>query len=64
MLIFLNSSNRRANRARSGRSSLRRTWILDLPGDPLQPASEKRPIMDFEQPIGDVNSVVGSILIR
>jgi hypothetical protein len=30
-----------------------------LPDDPLQPEFEKRDIMDFEQPIGDVNSVIG-----
>jgi hypothetical protein len=30
-----------------------------LPGDPFQPEFEKRPIMDFEQPVGDVNPVIG-----
>jgi len=30
-----------------------------MPGDPLQPEFEKRAIMNFEQPIGDVNSVIG-----
>jgi hypothetical protein len=35
-------------------------WQLDcLPDDPLQPEFEKRTIMDFEQPIGHVNSVIG-----
>ena len=29
-----------------------------LPDDPLQPEFEKRAIMDFEQPIGYVNSVI------
>ena len=28
-------------------------------GDPLEAEFEKRPIMDFEQPIGDVDSVIG-----
>ena len=28
-----------------------------LPDDPLKPEFEKRAIMDFEQPVGDVNSV-------
>jgi hypothetical protein len=30
-----------------------------LPGDPLEAEFEKRPITDFEQPIRDVNSIVG-----
>ena len=30
-----------------------------LPDDPLQPEFKKRAIMDFEQPVGDVNSVIG-----
>ena len=29
-----------------------------LPDDPLEPEFEKRAIMDFEQPIGYVNSVI------
>ena len=28
-------------------------------GDPLEAKFEKRTIMDFEQPVGDVNSVIG-----
>ena len=30
-----------------------------LIGDPLQTKFEKRTVMDFEQPVGDVNSVIG-----
>jgi hypothetical protein len=30
-----------------------------LPGDPLEAEFEKRRITDFEQPIRDVNSIVG-----
>jgi hypothetical protein len=30
-----------------------------LPDDPFEAEFEKRAIMDFEQPIGDVNSVIG-----
>jgi len=33
-------------------------------GDPLEAEFEKRAIMDFEQPIRDVNSVTGSTPIR
>jgi hypothetical protein len=29
------------------------------PGDTLQPEFEKRPVVDFEQPVRDVNSVIG-----
>jgi hypothetical protein len=29
-----------------------------LPSDPLQPEFEKRTVVDFEQPVGDVNSVI------
>ena len=35
-------------------------WQLDhLPDDPLEAEFEKRAIMDFEKPIGNVNSVIG-----
>ena len=30
-----------------------------LPGDPFQPEFEKRAIMDSEQPIRDMDSVIG-----
>ncbi len=35
-------------------------WQLDLlPDDSLQTKFEKRTVMDFEQPVGDVNSLIG-----
>ena len=48
-------NDRRANRSRSGRSSLRRGNLINVPAIPLRPSSRKRPITDFEQTIGDVN---------
>jgi hypothetical protein len=33
--------------------------VAQCPGNPLQPEFEKRAIMDFEQPVGNVNSVIG-----
>jgi hypothetical protein len=56
---FLNSSNRRASRPRSGRSSFRRGSWITCPTIPLRPSSRNGPSRIFEQPIGDVNSVVG-----
>jgi hypothetical protein len=42
------------------RTILTPPWQLDhLPGDPLQPEFEKRAVMDFGQPVGDMNSVIG-----
>jgi hypothetical protein len=36
------------------------SWPVDqLPDNPLQPEFKERTIVDFEQPIGDVNSVIG-----
>ena len=54
---LLNCSNRIASRSRSGRSSIRFGLSISVPAIPFNPSS-KRAIMDFEQPIGDVNSVI------
>jgi hypothetical protein len=51
---LLNCSNRIASRSRTGRSSIR----YQRSGNSLQPEFQKRAVMDFEQPVGDVNSVI------
>ena len=43
----------------SVRTILKPSWPVDqCSGDPLQPKFEKWTIMDFKQPIGDVNLVI------
>ena len=35
-------------------------WLVDhLPDDPFKPEFEKRAIVDFEQPVGDVDAEIG-----
>ena len=42
----------------SVKTILKPSWPVDqCSGDPLQPKFEERALVDFEQPIGDVNSV-------
>jgi hypothetical protein len=56
---FLNSPNRSASRSRSGRSSARLGISISVPAIPFEPEFEKRTIMDFEQPIRDVDAEIG-----
>ena len=57
---FLNCSNRSASRSSIGPVFIPLPRRLDhLPGDPFQPEFEKRAIMDSEQPIRDMDSVIG-----
>jgi hypothetical protein len=58
-LALLNSSNR-SSQSVAIRTILKPSRPVDkFPGDPLEAEVEKRPITDFEQTIGHVNSVVG-----
>jgi hypothetical protein len=47
------------------RTILKPSWSVDqCPGDALETEFQKRPVVNFEQPIGHVNSVIGVVPIR
>jgi hypothetical protein len=55
---FLNCSNRRANRSRSGRSSPRLGISINDPAIPLRPSARNGPSWIFEQPVRNMDAEI------